>query len=627
MPEVEEMVGPAVDASVPGDPVVSGDEPRAQPAELDARPRAFKVIHPKKPRPRHAAGPREPFPLSLLAGLLGLMSLAFAWNYESRYYSGYDAFTALRYIVDIGEYNTMYSVIVLLVLVGSILCFVTSLGATLQLAGVILYGLEFLNDPMVAGPGPFVAVAAALIGTASILVSPIVRVPSRLATFTDRDAGRLSVNVLALSAFVLGILSVLMVWVIYQVHYGWDHVGQEEEISLLAFLCDTRFEDISLLIVGGSLIVIGSVTCLLTPLGSVIQLAGTGLCFLEIRSSYGDFSYLDWSTEVHLGAGLYVAAAAVVVGLFSMMFVKRLLIPSRFTSAILVKGVAGHDRAPEAAPERGAEATQSRLSRLAARVPRMARAPTAVAVTLAVVIALLAAPEALSLSTLEVHVYNTSLYDIELDAYVDGELVSSGTVSPPNEYILKLKVSSGVHSVWLDYAYSGDDDPAVDGDIDWSSSVDADPYLTSLVAVFLMGDYDASLPDVTLSSAPSPDGRVITFESVVRYSSDGGTSQEEIDWSDLSLVVAEGFLAGAGWSFHTDDLDDIAYDQEYCGVEYLGALGLNCTAYDISGDGEVSVGDFITLTVFEGEFSSSEYVAYIVHEPSDAVIGQVVLSG
>ncbi|HIJ18026.1 MAG TPA: hypothetical protein HA364_09670, partial [Thermoplasmata archaeon] len=60
----------------------------------------------------------------------------------------------------------------------------------------------------------------------------------------------------------------------------------------------------------------------------------------------------------------------------------------------------------------------------------------------------------------------------------------------------------------------------------------------------------------------------------------------------------------------------------------LGDLGLNCTAFDLSGDGEAGVGDFLELVVVAGEFSeSSEYVAYLIYDPYDAVIGQVVLSG
>lgn len=629
MPEGEEMTEPADDANAQGLPEPSVDQPEAPATSPEERPRAFKIIHPKKTRREPAAESRAMFPLNFLAGVLGLMSLAFAWNYDPRHFGGYDAFTVLRYIIDLGEYNTMYSAIALLMFAGSVLCFITSLGSALQFVGVILFALESANAPMIAGPGPFVAVAAALVGTAAMLASPRIRVPARLATLTRHGAGGLSVNVLALSAFALGLLSVLTVWVVVHHQYYWGGYQSTEDYSLLSFLFQLTFSDMSLIIMGGSLLIIGSVVCLLTPLGGILQAAGTCVCFLDIRSRFGDFMFLEYSSEVDVGSGLYIGAAASALSLLSLALVWRVVVPGRFVSGLLVPGAPVPDATPGAAPARDAGAPRSRASRLVAKVPRMARAPAAVAVALAVVVAILAAPSALSLSVIKVHVYNVSLYDVELYVYVDGEVVSFGTASAPNEYIFEYEIRSGIHTVGLDYAYSGLEDPAIDGAVDWSSSVDVDPYMTSSVLVYLSGDLAPDIPGVTLSAAPSSYGYSVTFESVFEHSVDGATWYDsDLDWSYLSLVVAEAYVSGTGWSFHSDELDDAPYDTEYCGVEYLGALGLNCTAYDISGDGDASAGDFMTLSVHEGEFaSSSEYIAYVVYEPSDAVIGQVVLSG
>ncbi len=608
--------------------VVPDDEgPAVVVAEPDERPTAFKIVHPTKNRPRRAATPLALFPLNVLAGLLGIMSLAFAWNYEPSY-RGYDAFSVLRYIVDVGEYSTLYSAIVLLVLTGSILCFITSLGGVLQLTGVLLFAFEFVDDPGIAGPGPFVAVAAALFGVASILLSPRVRIPSRFAAFVHSDKGGLSMNVLSLSAFVLGLLSMFMIWlVVEQRMYDWGPELSGPRYSLLAFMCDVRFGDLSLMIAGAVLISVGSVMCLLTPLGSLLQMVGAGLSFLEIRSSFGDWTMAQGSTDVRLGEGFYLAVAAAIVGAWSMVFVRRVRLPGTFVSGLLVPETTRVEEDPAGKMTEGDEVRPSRLLRLVAGVPRMARVPSAVAMTLAIVLAVMAVPYAAPLSTIEVDVANSSLVNIEVDVYIDGVLVASGIASPYFGFMCESKTTAGIHTVSLDYAYSSDEDPSPDGDIDWSSSTDIDPYMTSAVYVLLMGYHDASLPEVTLSCAPASDGYVLTFEEIVEYNW-VGEQLEGIGWSDLSLVVADDYGSGVGWSFVSGELDEWPYDQQECGIEYLGDLGLNCTAYDLSGNGEADVGDSIRLAVFEGEFSASaEYIAYLLDEPTDSVIGQVILTG
>jgi len=594
-------------------------------ADLRERPKAVKIVHPKRDARRRPSSSPAIFPLNLLAGLLGLMSLAFAWNYVA-WYGGLDAFTVFRYIVDVGEYSTMYSAIVLLVLAGSVLCFITSLGGILQLAGVLLYAFEFASDPGIAGPGPFVAIAAAVAGTGSILLSPRLEVPSRFASFVRGDKGVLSVNVLALSAFVLGLLSIIMIWlVVDQRLYNWGPDLPNMNYSLLAFMCDARFDDLSLVIVGAALMSVGSVMCLLTPFGSLLQAVGTGLCFLEMSSSFGDWTSAMGSTDVRLGEGLYLAVVAAAAGVWSMVFVRRVDIPGKFVSSLLVPECA---RAEQVAPKASAEDSGCRppcVQSIISRIPRAARVPFALAVTLAVILAFMAVPYAAQLTTVQVAVSNSSTVNVEADVYIDGVLVSSGTVTPYFAFICESRVTAGVHTVSLDYAYSSDDSPHPDGDTDWSSSVDVDPYMTSTVNVLLMGVHDTNLPEVTLSCEPTSDGYVITFEEVVEYNW-VGEQFTDIDWSALSLVLVEGFGPGVGWSFSTDELDEFPYAQEDCGIAYLGALTLNCTAFDISGDGEASAGDFVRLTVIEGEFSaSSEYIAYMLYEPYDSVVGSVAV--
>jgi len=625
MSEDEGIPGAVEDAGDASQSVHEDGEATPGVTDLRDRPKAVKIVHPKRDARRRPSSSPAVFPLNLLAGVLGLMSLAFAWNYVDRY-GDYDAFTVLRYIVDVGEYNTMYSAIVLLVLAGSLLCFITSLGGILQLAGVLLYAFEFASDPGIAGPGPFVAVVAALTGTGSILLSPRLEVPSRFASFVRGAKGGLSANVLALSAFGLGLLSILMVWlVVDQRLYNWGPDLPDMNYSLLAFMCDARFDDLSLVIVGAALVSVGSVTCLLTPLGSLLQAVGTILCFLDMSSSFGDWTSAMGSTDVRLGEGFYLAVVAAAAGIWSMVFVRRVDIPGKFVSSLLVPEGA---RAGQAAPNASAEDSERRPPRaqsIISRIPRAARVPFALAVTLAVILAFMAVPYAVRFTTVQVAVSNSSAVDIEADVYIDGVLVSSGTVTPYFEFICESKVTAGVHTVSLDYAYSSDESPHPDGDTDWSSSVDADPYMTSTVSVLLMGVHDTNLPEATLSCEPTLDGYVITFEEIVEYNW-VGEQVTGIDWSSLSLVLVEGFGPGVGWSFSSAELDEFPYAQEDCGVAYLGALTLNCTAFDISGDGEANAGDFVRLTVIEGEFSaSSEYIAYMLYEPYDSVVGSVAV--
>ncbi len=634
MPEEElaERAGPQV-PSEPTGPSLEGLAPEA--AEPDARPRAYKVIHPAKPRLTRPTAPREALPLSPLAGVLGLLSLAFVWNYEPSVIRGYDLFTALRYMSDVGEYDPLYSVIVLLIMVGSVLCFVTALGSLLQLGGIVLYAFELAAGPVMSGPGPFVAVAATLIGVASLLISPVVKVPQRFLSFTRRERGDLSVNVMALSAFVLGVLSVLLIWVVrsYSIepsYLDYIYAPDPDRYTLLSFLSDTRVDEYSWMIVGVSLLVTGSVMCLLTPLGSFIQMVGTALSFLEVRSSFENYrQYSFWRVEVDFGAGFYVAIVATAVGLASMVFVWRLDVPGRFPSGALASSDDGPGADLESSPALGTDRVRPRTPvSLVDRVPQIGRALMAVAIVLALAISALAVPGVLPVSTLKLSVVNASpLYDLDLEVYVDGEAVSSGTVTPLNEHTIEQRVRSGIHTLSLDYAFSGDEDPALDGSIDWSSSVDVDPYLTSTVAVGLTEGNDARAPQANLSCASSPEGYVITLESVFRYDAYTGTQFTDIGWSMISLVVVETYVSGVGWYFHDYELDDVPYDTEYCGIEHLGSLGLNCTAFDISGDGEAGGGDFITLSVSEGEFSSSEYVAYLLYEPIDIVMGQVTIRG
>ncbi|HIH01910.1 TPA: hypothetical protein HA259_07580 [Thermoplasmata archaeon] len=449
----------------------------------------------------------------------------------------------------------MYSVIAWLVLAGSILCLVTSIGALFQLAGVLLFTTEISDISGGLAAGPFVAVAATLVGMAGLVVSTRLSVPSRVATFALADDGGLKVNVLGLSAFLLGLVS-LFTCLFYSVEgftLGPSSV-HENSYSQLSFLFDTRFDELSMIIAGVSLVFVGSLVCLLTPLGGVLQIAGAVLAFSEVSSAFRWIDVGGIYGEVHLGAGFYLAVAAGALGVWSMVFVRRVTVPPRFISALLVPGRASVEE--ETQDERVPSPTEvrSRLMRVMDMIPRKARIPFAAAITLAIIISALAVPYALRLSAVEVWVSPYYQESVEVDVYIDGDLVSSGVASPYESFKVSHRVSAGIHTIGIDYAYEGDDNTSPDGVLDWTSSVKAPPYMRVLKSVILSGWYDVSLPNISMSSSPTPGGFVVTFEDVVLYSRFGET-YDDVEWSQLSLVVAEDSSDGVMWRFSSLDLD------------------------------------------------------------------------
>jgi hypothetical protein len=592
----------------------------------DRRPLAFKIVHPKKGRLAMTRGPRTLFPLSMLSSMLGFVSLALPWFYVAGR-RDYDVFSLFRHIIEVGEYSTMYSVIAWLVLAGSIICLVSSIGALFQLAGVLLFATEISDISGGLAAGPFVAVAATLVGMAGLVVSARLSVPSRAATFTLADDGGLSVNLLGFSAFLLGLIS-LFTCLFYSVEgfsLGPSSV-HENSYSQLSFLFDTRFDELSIIIAGVTLVFVGTLVCLLTPLGALLQITGVVLAFSEVSSAFRWIDVGGIYGEVHLGAGFYLAIAAGAAGVWSMVYVRRVTLPPRFVSALLVPSrpsVEEDDQDEQGSPQ---TEIRSRLSRVMDVIPRGARIPFAAAITLAIIIAALAVPYGLGLSTVEVWVSPAYQESVDVDVYIDGDLVGSGVASPFESFKVSHRVRAGIHTVGMDYSYEGADEPGPDGVLDWTSSVKAPPYMRVVKAVILSGWHDVSLPSVVMSSAPSGTGYVVTLEEVVYYNP-YGEAHHDVEWSQLSLVVAEDSLGGVIWRFSSIDLDSGPMSTHDYGTEYIGELGLNCTATDVIGNGRAGVGDFLAITVVDGAFlEPADYTAYLVDRYSGSVIGEVPLS-
>jgi hypothetical protein len=129
-----------------------------------------------------------------------------------------------------------------------------------------------------------------------------------------------------------------------------------------------------------------------------------------------------------------------------------------------------------------------------------------------------------------------------------------------------------------------------------------------------------------MSSEQSGEKFTLTFEEIGSYSY-YGMQLHEIDWSDLTFILVDDSNSGVQWSPISSDLADVTFSSQSYGVRTLGVLELNCTVFDISGDGRASVGDYAEFTVVSGTLSeSSGLVAYLLYDPVDAVIEEVQLS-
>ena len=398
------------------DPEPIGDAP-------EQAPRAHKIIYPKRAdRRRSRVTNRAYFPLSLLAGLFGLISLSFPWVYESssyRYVGLYQAFNIFSYAL-MDDFNLAYSVILFLILTGSIICFVSPLGGLLQLSGVVLYATQFPQGADLFGPGPFVAVAAAFLGMTSLILRTRIFIPERFATLSFGADGRLSVNVLAIIAFGLGLASVFACWFTTGYSFSGQPSFHESNYSLLSFIFSVRFSDTTLMIVAATLIAVGSIVCILTPLGSALQLSGILLFFIEYRSEIAGYDS-DYSRQsAALEAGFYLCILAATAGILSMMYVRRVTLSKSCSSDLLVRNAAPFVQTSLLPEDDSGASEPSRLSRMLGRMPKAARLPAVLSIGIAVMIVILAIPYAASVSSFEMHMMNSFIEDVEIDVYIDG---------------------------------------------------------------------------------------------------------------------------------------------------------------------------------------------------------------
>lgn len=98
------------------------------------------------------------------------------------------------------------------------------------------------------------------------------------------------------------------------------------------------------------------------------------------------------------------------------------------------------------------------------------------------------------------------------------------------------------------------------------------------------------------------------------------TLSKKTAWSDISILLTDGTNT-VMWKPVTSDLAGGGSTTKANGTKALGTLTIYCNTTDLAGNGNINLGDYFTLTVGGGVFSSSaQYTVTIMHNPSSAEI-------
>lgn len=127
---------------------------------------------------------------------------------------------------------------------------------------------------------------------------------------------------------------------------------------------------------------------------------------------------------------------------------------------------------------------------------------------------------------------------------------------------------------------------------------------------------NTTTPVMAMSKTTITDGVRITFVAV----------EDDIDWDLVSFVLSDGTNA-IGWSNLTADmLDDGIGDTQVMLAEMLGALEVSFSVMDLSGNGRLNSGDFVSLTATSFAWDT-DYTFVAIYEPTDGVMAEITFSG
>jgi hypothetical protein len=525
-----------------------------------------------------------------------------------------------HYVTDYSDYNGTLAVVAALVLIGSLLTFVSAVGSFASLAGVLIFALEMRTRLEYVSVGFPIAVVASVLGIASVLFRRPFRIWDRFLVFSpSREKRGLSFDVISIGAAVAALIATVLPWLVTKEGYG--NILQIQSYSLASFL-DLGPLNLS---AASAVFIFGAIGCLFTQLGATALIVGTVWSFLELRpmlvtaSSNG---YWFFNTSSGLGPGFYIGILAAALGLLSLLFVYRMTLPDWLTV-----WSSGHGESSVKAPGPSAETvehtTRSGLAMLVSNWRKLA----AIAIVLGAIVAAVGLSYLLPFSEIEVRVNNMNQDSIaQVTIYLDGREIRSGLASSDAYLAAVVSATSGVHTVSIDYGWMGQNESVVDGVPDWYSDVTSKPFQRNFLGV-VIGFQGWMLPSLQVAGEPIPHGQKVAVESITHRVM-GATSLADVQWGDISIILTDG-NSSVRWQPSTVNLSTGHITRQDLPEANLGALTVLCNATDLAGNGYVNAGDFFTIISSGGNVFSSHdaYSVYIMYEPGSSLLAEVDFQG
>ncbi len=600
--------------------------------------KAIRVVHPKSAR-RSGRRVRDRLKevfgdsvlpvnlLSILAGLLGLAGLFLPWIHysEAEYPQTWseDYYRLGEFFSEVYRgHDSVFAFIAGMLVLGAVISFLSSVGGFFLLASAVSFMTAVNEDWAVLSAGFYVVLVGAILGILGFALKALTPIPRRALTVVGSLSGSgYSVNLLALASGLTGVASFFFAWVDYTgaMYYTEFH----STYSLYTLFYSPYWVDVAYTSAGFCFIV-GSIACLLTPLGGIPQLSGAALFGYLVMTDiayvqhFGPYRYRQ-SYDAAMGPGFWIGMTAGAIACASIVLAWRV----RVDKAILRRMAVWHREVPRGTPTEASIATSG---------PRPGPEPSprwtwwrafkaiaAVAVVLAVLSSVLAAAFVLPYSDLEIWVWNGSTdQPANVALYVDGELIRGGECSYLAYFEADVSVTAGAHTVALDYGFpTGDPSTDVDGEVDWKTSVSAPALRKARVDVDI-GYWPVSLPEATLNMTSSGDGFKLVISEMTK----------DLYWQDVTLVLTDG-VEWVEWSPSTTSLATGSPAQYSFPGTSLGVLTVYCNVTDLAGNGGADIGDFFTLiTGGDAGFSASvTYTAYMLYDPTSDAMTSVEFHG
>jgi len=621
--------GMAADAEV--EPDSSKADDGGESGHAPSVSRSFKVLHPvsKKRRwllSRKSEKPRREVPdsvtnlraLPLLGAVLGLSSFALPW----------DSFTAFEResFHRLGDYVFMYpsdytlllAISAAVVLIGSVLMFITSLGSVVQLSGLLLFIIGMPGSFSELEIGFVVCLCGAVLGCGSLVIRTPLAVPQRFLTITmaSGEDGRLQVGISALLCFAVGAIGCALPWFVDRLTWRYnDYVVRSDMVyssTILNFIFDL---DTDLLVVtGASLFVIGTLLAILTSLSGVVQGAGLISFFVGVQPRFAESSLVwGYDSSSTLGIGYFIGIVAVAIGIVSLFFPLRVDLPMKTVSWAKSTPSQQH-------PKNKFNDLPSTLGGILRRALPFVLAMMLVLSSM-VVVAGLAYTQKWSSVLVYVSIYAPSEEEVEVAVYVDDVPVLEDLTSSWSQVIAKSSVTAGTHKISIDYCFMSLESQGIDGTADWSTWCHTRPFTETRVQAQL-GSYWATLNSISVEASPVENGTKVVFGDFEW----NGLWPGAVSWDEITLALTDG-ISTVAWRTSTADLDADLLSEKTYDTRTIGGVNVSCTVTDIYGNGYINPGDFVVFTATDETSFSAEvaFVLYVIHDVGGDLVAECEL--